>query len=489
MNNVILYLHKQSSRHPFASIIWCATFLVLIVIIDVGSGRSIFVPPLYITFVFLVSFCCPAIWIAPVLSTGFICRISVLFGTNLFDYGSGHVLILNLLVIVLAWLVMFCVAFGSRTLILDLINEKRRAEAADIAKSRFLATMSHEIRTPITGIKGMIDLLRNTDIDSTQANYIDTLAVSASGLLSILDDILDYSKIESGKLTIESIVFDAVATVKNVYDLSLSLTITKGLCLSLEGLETVPKYLIGDPVRLTQILNNLVSNAIKFTEKGGAVTIKLHVSRREDSSITLSIEIKDTGIGMSKDHIDHLFKPFTQADASTTRRYGGTGLGLVITKHLVELKGGTIEVESAIGAGSCFRVHLPFKVANSSESHPPPTAPTTQLIIRPLQILLAEDNLINQRLIRTMLQKSGHSVVAVGNGREALAAIVIGNFDAVLMDMQMPEMDGEEATRAIRKMPEPYATLPIIALTADVMAEDRERYKISGVTSVRSKAE
>ena len=360
---------------------------------------------------------------------------------------------------------------------------REAAEIANKMKSRFLATMSHEIRTPITSVMGILDLLRLTNLDKEQESYVQTLSSSTEALLTLLNDILDMSKIEAGKLIVEEIEFDLPGTLKNVFQLCQGMASAKGLCLSLTGLDTIPVRVIGDPVRVKQILHNLIGNGIKFTDRG-SVSVDLAVKTTEGAKIVVVLEIKDTGIGMSAEQVTRLFQPFSQADASTTRRFGGTGLGLTITKRMVELMGGQIEVESTVGMGASFRVFLPFQTAiiqNPATEQPNPKPQPVQ-IVRPLRILLAEDNPINQRLVGTMLGKFGHTVTMVANGREAVAAVEKGNFEVVLMDMQMPEMDGAEATRIIRAMPPPRGLMPVIALTADVMTEDRERYLKGGIS-------
>ncbi len=371
---------------------------------------------------------------------------------------------------------------------LELKAARERAEAASRAKSAFLANMSHEIRTPITGVLGMVDLLKKTNTNEEQRTYLETLSTAAVSLLVILNDILDISKIEANKLTIDSIEFDWIEIAANVVNVWRGTATAKGLSIDLNKSDLVPAKLVGDPVRFRQILHNLVSNAIKFTESGSvSVSLSMNIEGIADAMVT--IDIKDTGIGMNPDEVARLFQTFSQADMSNTRRFGGTGLGLAIVKRLVGLMGGEVAVESAVGQGSCFRVVLPFKIATAGAPNTAAEPPKASVSVpaRHLRILLAEDNVINQRLVKAMLQKLGHAVVITKNGLEAVKAMKNEEFDAVLMDMQMPEMDGEEATRVIREMPPPRGQIPIIALTADVMVEHRESYLESGISDLVAK--
>ena len=368
-----------------------------------------------------------------------------------------------------------------------LFEAQKQAQAANQAKSAFLANMSHEIRTPITSVMGVIELLRHTKVNEEQVSYLNILAGATETLLTILNDILDISKIEAGKLSVESTKFALLEVLDNIYNLVGGLAASKGLVLTLEGQQALPRAVLGDQVRLKQVLHNLTSNAIKFTEQG-SVTIRTIIINKNVRSAIVKFEVIDTGMGIAPEQLSRLFQPFSQADNSMTRRFGGTGLGLAISARLVKLMGGEIEVESVVSHGSLFRVTLPFTIV--SEDSDAPHAGTNPLeagMLRSLKILLAEDNLINQRLVRTMLQKMGHMVEVVANGKEAVAAVERGDFEVVLMDMQMPEMDGGEATRIIRMMAPPRGLVPIIALTADVMVEDRERYLRTGVNDLVAK--
>ncbi|MEI6559755.1 MAG: ATP-binding protein [Rhodospirillaceae bacterium] len=352
------------------------------------------------------------------------------------------------------------------------------AEAANRAKSAFLAIMSHEIRTPITSIMGVSDLLSRTSPTEEQEGYLLVLRSATRTLLTILNDILDISKIEAGKILIEAVAFSLHDAIREVVELWQGAASAKGLTLDLAIAAEVPARVIGDPTRVKQVLFNLVSNAIKFTEHG---SVRVSAGLEGGTGAVVGIAVEDTGIGLAEDQIGSLFTAFSQADQTTTRRFGGTGLGLAISKRLVELMGGEIGVESRPGAGTTFRFTVRFACAAAET---PPPVPVTAASERPppsLHILLAEDNRINQMLVRSMLQKLGHQVQVVENGRQALDAVSVGAIDVVLMDMQMPEMDGEEATRAIRALPPPRNRIPVLALTADVMAEHRERYLRAGV--------
>ncbi|MEI6557767.1 MAG: CHASE domain-containing protein [Rhodospirillaceae bacterium] len=373
----------------------------------------------------------------------------------------------------------------------ELRQARRAAEEAARAKSDFLAMMSHEIRTPITSVLGMADLLYRTSLTAVQSDYLAILRSSTKTLMTILNDILDISKIEAGKIAIEATPFRLRDAVREVVELGQGTASAKGLALTLDIAPAVPAVVVGDPTRLKQVLFNLLNNAIKFTEHGSA-TVRLSLAEPPGpvsaaSGAVIRFEVEDTGIGIDADQRDHLFTAFTQADATTTRRFGGTGLGLAISRKLVELMSGRIGVDSQSGAGATFWFVLPFGCAAglepAPESGPIALSPAGQGA-RPLKILLAEDNRINQMLVRSMLQQLGHSVRVVENGRQALDAVIAGDLDIVLMDMQMPEMDGEEATRAIRSLPGPWSGIPVLALTADVMAGHRERYLQAGVNDL-----
>ena len=369
-----------------------------------------------------------------------------------------------------------------------LLASKLEAERANTAKSMFLAMMSHEIRTPITSVLGMADLLQRTPLSEEQLGYVRTLGSSTKTLLTILNDILDISKLEAGKIEVETAVFQLHDVLRDTVELGRGGASDKGLAIDLAIAETVPRTVSGDSTRLRQVLFNLLNNAIKFTESG-FVRVRASLRRRDGDTALVLTEVEDSGIGIDDDQLGKLFVAFSQADQSTTRRFGGTGLGLAITKRLVELMGGEIGVDSRSGEGARFWFTLPFTVVADGAAEPSPPAGEAPAVRggRPLRILVAEDNQINQKLIQSMLRKFGHHVDAADNGRMALEMVISGEYDAVLMDMQMPEMDGEEATRAIRALPGPKRRMPVIALTADVMVEHRDRYSEAGVDALVAK--
>ena len=371
----------------------------------------------------------------------------------------------------------------------EMIQARRQAEAANLAKSEFLANMSHEIRTPMNTITGMIHLARKTNPDPDMLNYLNKIDTSARSLLGILNDILDFSRIEAGKLELEKVAFSLDKLMTSLLDIVENNARQKGLILNCAIEPGTPDKYYGDSTRLLQILLNLTSNAIKFTDQGKiSVHAAVHGYPPEEhvpgQLIDLIFSVSDTGIGIEQQKAEHLFDPFIQADASFTRRYGGTGLGLAITKQLVEMMNGSIDVQAAEGQGSIFTFRVQLETASADEQMEPSSSHTTiQNCLQGKRVLLVEDNAINRELARELLLEMGVEVIEAANGSQGVRLAQSEEFDIILMDIQMPEMDGIEATRKIRELETEagQSRKPIIAMTAHAMAEDREKSLSAGM--------
>lgn len=343
------------------------------------------------------------------------------------------------------------------------------AEAADQAKSRFLAMMSHELRTPMTGVLGLIDLMERDALSASQRETLGAMRGSAATLLTILNDILDFSRIEAGHLVLQRQDFDLAAAIDATIALFRPLAAAKGLTLTGTLVAGSRRWLSGDENRLRQILFNLVGNAIKFTDQG-AVTLELETRPGQDGAIDLHGSVADTGSGIPPELKDKLFQPFAQLDDPITRRAGGTGLGLAICRRLASAMGGWIDLDPDPRQGSCFRFRLPMQPGEQPAAEP--LAP--ELPLQPLRILLAEDVELNRRMIASMLTQDGHTVDGVADGAAAIEAVMSTSYDLILMDIHMPVLDGIAATVRIRTLPPPIGTIPIFALSADVLAQQHE---------------
>lgn len=368
----------------------------------------------------------------------------------------------------------------------ELREAREKAEAGSRAKGEFLATISHEIRTPMNGVLGMLRVVRDTQLSSEQRNYLKTASDSAEALLFLLNDVLDFSKIEAGRLELEHAPFAPSVAVKAVSDLMVARARDKGLSLELDFKESVPGAIIGDATRIRQILVNLIGNAIKFTEKG-RVTLTVDCVDRKPDKAVMHFTITDTGIGIDSAALERLFKPFTQADNSMSRRYGGTGLGLAISMRLSQAMGGTLQVQSTVNKGTTFRLILPVRLPEATVAAPrPQEAPRFVTPTLKGRVLVVEDDSVNQQVIDLFLKKMNLTPTFAGDGEAAIQTATSDEFDIVLMDCQLPGIDGMEATRRIRQKIG-GKPLTIVALTANASTHVREACLAAGMNDFLSK--
>ena len=362
---------------------------------------------------------------------------------------------------------------------------RQMADTANKAKSEFLATMSHEIRTPLSAIIGYNNLLKESRLDGEQQNLVETIGISADNLFVTINDVLDASRLEAGMVVLEKKRFNLPDLVQNVIRICNDRAISKGIKIILNFDNSIPAYLESDPTRLSQILLNLLGNGIKFTDKG-SVELRVEDAGRSPEQVEVRFSVKDTGIGIRKENLDRIFERFTQEEVSTTRLYGGTGLGLHIVKSLLELFGGKMQVSSTPGSGSefSFKIRFPYALAGEEEAKEEVPVQSENLPLKDMRVLLVEDNEFNLFLAETYLRRNGVDLSKALNGREAVDQIQTGHFDAVLMDIQMPVMDGKEATRLLRRQ---GIEVPVIGCSAHALPSEKSECLALGMNAYITK--